>query len=143
MLFRSPLVSGLLVGSLGWEWVFYINVPFAIAGIVMTALIVRETPVEDQGRLDWGGVLLLAGSLFALVFAVVQAQVWGWSSLPTIGVFLLAAVLLGLFVLVESRVASPLIPLSLFRDIERRRSEERRVGKECRMPCRSRWSPYH
>ena len=111
----GPLVSGLLVGSLGWEWVFYINVPFAIAGIVMTALIVRETPVEDQGRLDWGGVLLLAGSLFALVFAVVQAQVWGWSSLPTIGVFLLAAVLLGLFVLVESRVASPLIPLSLFR----------------------------
>ncbi|WP_208324083.1 MFS transporter [Diaminobutyricimonas sp. TR449] len=111
----GPLVSGLLVQSLGWEWVFYINVPIAIAGVVMAALVIRETAVEKGGRIDILGIILLAGALFAVVFAVVQAQSWGWGSIATIGVFAAALVLFALFVLVEARVASPLIPLSLFK----------------------------
>ncbi|WP_460772186.1 MFS transporter [Microbacterium sp. GXF7504] len=111
----GPLVSGLLVGSLGWEWVFFINVPFAIAGVVITALVVRETEREHGGRMDVTGILLLAGALFAIVFGVVQAQVWGWASAATIGVFVAAVVLLALFIVVEGKVDSPLIPLTLFR----------------------------
>lgn len=111
----GPLVSGLLVQSVGWEWVFYINVPFAILGIVMAALVVRETAAEKGGGIDILGIILLAGALFAVVFAVVQAQVWGWGSAATIGVFVAALVLFALFILVESRVKNPLLPLSLFK----------------------------
>ncbi|MET1042685.1 MAG: MFS transporter, partial [Microbacteriaceae bacterium] len=63
----GPLVSGLLVQSLGWEWVFYINVPLAIAiaiaGIVMAVLVIRETAVEKDGVIDILGIILLAGAL--------------------------------------------------------------------------------
>ena len=111
----GPLVSGLLVESVGWEWVFYINVPFALAGILITALVVRETPVVKEAGVDILGVVLLAGALFAIVFAVVQAQAWGWGSLATVSVLVAAVVLFALFILVESRVPHPLIPLSLFR----------------------------
>ncbi|MET0885097.1 MAG: MFS transporter, partial [Mycetocola sp.] len=110
----GPLVSGLLVQSLGWEWIFYINVPIAVLGIIIAALVIRETPVEKGGGVDILGILLLAGALFAVVFAVVQAQSWGWSSVATIGVLAAAIVLFALFVVVESRVKNPLIPLSLF-----------------------------
>ncbi|MCX6503472.1 MAG: MFS transporter [Microbacterium sp.] len=111
----GPLVSGLLVGSVGWQWVFYLNVPFALAGVIMAALVIRETESEKGGRIDIAGVLLLAGALFAVVFGVVQAQEWGWGSAATIGTFVAAVVFFALFVLVESKVANPLIPLSLFK----------------------------
>jgi EmrB/QacA subfamily drug resistance transporter len=111
----GPLVSGLLVQSLGWEWIFYINVPIAALGIIMSALVIRETAVEKHGGIDILGIILLAGALFAVVFAVVQAQTWGWGSAATIGVFAAAIVLFALFVIVESRVKSPLLPLSLFK----------------------------
>jgi EmrB/QacA subfamily drug resistance transporter len=111
----GPLVSGLLVQSVGWEWVFYINVPIAILGIVMAALVIRETDIQKGAGIDVLGIVLLAGALFGVVFAVVQAQVWGWGSLATIGVFVAALVLFALFVMVESRVPNPLIPLSLFK----------------------------
>jgi EmrB/QacA subfamily drug resistance transporter len=111
----GPLVSGLLVQSAGWEWVFYINVPIAVLGIVMAALVIRETPVEKGAGIDILGIILLAGALFAVVFAVVQSQGWGWGSAATIGVFAAALVLFALFVVVESRVANPLLPLRLFK----------------------------
>jgi EmrB/QacA subfamily drug resistance transporter len=111
----GPLVSGLLVQSVGWQWVFYINVPIAVLGIVMAALVVRETAIEKDGRIDFLGIILLAGALFAVVFAVVQAQGWGWGSAATIGVFAAAFVLFALFVVVESRVENPLLPLGLFK----------------------------
>lgn len=111
----GPLVSGLLVDRFGWEWVFFINAPIAIAGVVVSVLVVRETAVDRAGRIDVSGVLLLAGGLFAVVFAVVQAQAWGWGSAATLGVLAAAAVCFALFVLVERRAAAPLIPLGLFR----------------------------
>lgn len=111
----GPLVSGILVEQLSWEWVFYINVPIALIGIVFAWLFVRETETEKDGRLDYPGIVLLALALFGIVFAVVQAQAWGWGSTTTIGVMVASVVLLAVFVLVESRVAHPLLPLSLFR----------------------------
>jgi len=111
----GPLVSGLLVDSIGWEWVFYINAPIALIGLVFGALVIRETPKVVEGRLDLAGVLLLALVLFGVVFAVVQAQVWGWGSAATIGIFAASLVLLALFIRVESRVEFPLLPLGMFR----------------------------
>lgn len=111
----GPLVSGLLVESAGWEWVFYINAPIAVLGIVAALIWIKETETSKDARLDYAGIVLLAGGLFAAVFAIVQGQVWGWGSLTTLATFAAAVVLFALFVIVESKVAEPLIPLSLFR----------------------------
>ncbi len=111
----GPLVSGLLVDSVGWEWVFYINAPIALIGLVFGALVITETPKVIEGRIDLLGVVLLALVLFGVVFAVVQAQVWGWGSAATIGLFVASLVLFALFLRVESRVEFPLLPLGMFR----------------------------
>jgi len=111
----GPLVSGILVEQLGWEWVFHINAPIALVGIVFAWVFIRETATERSGRLDYPGIVLLALALFGIVFAVVQAQAWGWGSVTTLGVLVASVVVLALFVIVESRVAEPLLPLGLFR----------------------------
>jgi MFS family permease len=111
----GPLVSGVLVQHAGWEWVFYINVPIAVIGIIFGALVIKETAKVVEGRLDLAGVVLLGLVLFGTVFGVVQAQVWGWGSVETIGTFVAAAVLFAVFIRVESRVEFPLLPLGLFR----------------------------
>ncbi|WP_208430711.1 MFS transporter [Aeromicrobium yanjiei] len=111
----GPLVSGIIVEQLGWEWVFYINAPIAIIGIVFGAWAITETPRVTEGRLDLVGVVLLGLVLFGVVFAVVQAQVWGWGSGRTIALFAAALVLFAIFLRVESRVEFPLLPLGLFR----------------------------
>lgn len=111
----GPLVSGILVEQLSWEWVFYINVPIALVGLVFAAVVIRETEVEKSGRIDLPGVVLLALALFGIVFAVVQGQTWGWGSAAILGILAASLVLFAIFVIVESRVAEPLLPLSLFR----------------------------
>ncbi|MEP9381228.1 MFS transporter [Nocardioides sp. KR10-350] len=111
----GPLVSGILVERLGWEWVFYINAPIAVIGLVFGALVLRETERQREGRFDLAGVVLLAVFLFALVFGVVQSEAWGWGSEKTLGTLVLAVVVLAAFVVVESRIESPLLPMHLFR----------------------------
>jgi len=111
----GPLVSGVIVAQWGWEWVFHINAPIAVVAVVFGALVLRETERVREGSFDVAGVVLLALVLLALVVGVVQAESWGWGSAATIGTLLAAVVLLALFVVVETRVRHPLVPLALFR----------------------------
>ncbi|MEX0427227.1 MFS transporter [Nocardioides sp. DS6] len=110
----GPLVSGVLVEKASWEWVFYINAPIALIGLIFGAIVITETERQRE-RFDLAGVVLLAAFLFALVFAVVQSESWGWGSLKTLGTLVLAVILLAGFVITESRVRNPLLPLGLFR----------------------------
>ncbi|MDN3312108.1 MFS transporter [Microbacterium oryzae] len=111
----GPIVGGALVATLGWESIFYINAPIALIGVIFSALALKESTAErQQGRFDILGVILLATGLASLIVAIVQAEVWGWSSGLTIGAFVLGIVLLGLFVLTEWRTRNPLLPLTLF-----------------------------
>ncbi|WP_265333825.1 MFS transporter [Nocardioides sp. Kera G14] len=111
----GPLVSGVLVEHLGWEWVFYINAPFALIGLIFGAFVIAETPRDTASRLDLAGVVLLALTLFSVVFAVVQSESWGWGDARTLGLLVAAVVLLGAFIKVEQTVAEPLLPLHLFK----------------------------
>ncbi len=112
----GPIVGGALVATLGWESIFFVNAPIAVIAVVFTAFAVKESTAErETGRVDVLGVVLLALGLASILIGIVQAESWGWGSLLTIGALVLGLVLLGLFVLVESRVANPLLPLSLFR----------------------------
>lgn len=112
----GPIVGGLLVEHVSWESVFYLNVPVGVIALIVGFAVVQESRDErpDQ-RFDPLGLVLLSGGLFALVFGVVKAQSWGWSSVSTLGLLAGAVVVLALFVVVELRVTEPLLPMTLFR----------------------------
>lgn len=110
------LLGGLLTQYFGWRWNFFINVPI---GIIMATLIARVIPEhereEQQSSLDLPGAILVTTSLILQVYAFSQATTWGWLSERTIGVLGTALVLLIGFVINESRVSRPLMPLSILR----------------------------
>ncbi|MFC9219674.1 MFS transporter [Streptomyces hygroscopicus] len=106
------ILGGVLTEYLDWRWTFFVNIPFAIIAAVGAIAVIRE-PVEshNSSRLDIPGVLLASTGLVALVYGFTRAESDGWSAGPTVGLFVAAAVLLIAFVIVESRVKAPLLPL--------------------------------
>jgi EmrB/QacA subfamily drug resistance transporter len=111
----GPIVGGLLVQHIGWEACFYVNVPVGVAALVMSLLVLKETPAAPASSFDIPGIATLAGSLFLLIFGLIKGPDYGWTSTRTL-VFLGAAALAGLlFVIRESRARQPLLPLRLFR----------------------------
>jgi EmrB/QacA subfamily drug resistance transporter len=113
----GPLVGGILVDVAHWSWIFYINVPIGVAGIVGAFLVIAESrdTTADQ-RLDLGGLVTSAGAMFLLVFALIEANRRGWSSTLIVSCFVGAALLLVGFVAVEMRSRAPMLDLSLFAD---------------------------
>jgi len=110
------LLGGMLTQYFGWRWNFFINVPI---GIIMSALIARIIPEHEredtQSSLDLPGALLVTSSLILQVYAFSQATTWGWLSGKTIGVLGTAIALLIAFVINETHISKPLMPLSLLR----------------------------
>ena len=111
----GPIVGGLLVQHISWEACFYVNVPVGIAALVMSLLVLKETPASPSSSFDIPGIAALSGTLFLLIFGLIKGPDYGWTSAPTLA-FLGAAALLGLlFAIRESRARQPLLPLRLFR----------------------------
>jgi EmrB/QacA subfamily drug resistance transporter len=109
------LLGGVLTDWLSWEWIFYINVPVGLVGLALTPLLLRESRDAHVKSFDVPGAVLVTGGLITLVYAITEASSYGWSSVQTIGLFVLAGVLLAGFVGWESRVSEPLMPFSIFR----------------------------
>jgi EmrB/QacA subfamily drug resistance transporter len=111
----GPLVGGVLTESVGWESIFYINIPIGIGAIYIALTRVAESKDPNAGSTDWAGLVTFSGGLFLLIFALVRGNPEGWGS-PMIVSFLIgAAALLVAFVIVEARVAYPMFDLALFR----------------------------
>jgi EmrB/QacA subfamily drug resistance transporter len=111
----GPIVGGLLVQHIGWEACFYVNVPVGAAALIMSLLVLRETPAAPASSFDIPGIAALSGALFALIWGLIKGPDYGWGSARTLA-FLGAAALLGLlFILRERRACQPLLPLKLFR----------------------------
>ena len=111
----GPALGGVLIQSLGWRWVFWINVPAGLLGAVLGWLVLPQTQgVRGEQRFDWGGALLLGPALTMLLLAVNEGRRWGWTSPPLLACALGGLVLLAAFVMREHVTASPLIDLRLF-----------------------------
>ncbi|MFF1279712.1 MFS transporter [Streptomyces sp. NPDC058299] len=114
------LLGGVLTEYANWRWTLLVNIFFAAVAITGTVMEVREPAgARNRDRLDLPGVLLASGGLAALVYAFSRAESDGWGSTTTGGLFAAAAVLLALFVVVQSRVEAPLLPLRVVLDRNR------------------------
>jgi EmrB/QacA subfamily drug resistance transporter len=110
------LLGGVITDVLSWHWIFLVNVPSGIGVFVVARRLLPAAGARSGvGRLDVAGAVLVTASLMLAVYAIVNGNQWGWTTLRPIGLLVVAAALMGLFVLVESRVRSPLVPLGLFR----------------------------
>ena len=110
------LFGGLLTKYAGWEWIFFVNVPVGALVLVVAPRVVRESraPGERHG-FDVVGAGSVTAGLALLVYAISKAPVDGWGDGLTIGLLIASAVLVAFFLVWESRVDGPLMPLSIFR----------------------------
>jgi EmrB/QacA subfamily drug resistance transporter len=109
------VVSGIIVGGLGWRWIFLINVPI---GIALAGCVLRCVPKSERahrGSADVLGAVTVTTGMLGIVYAINKSAEYGWTSPITLGVLAGGAAMLGLFVIVEQRVTAPLIPLWMFR----------------------------
>jgi EmrB/QacA subfamily drug resistance transporter len=111
----GPVVGGALVEGIGWESIFFLNVPVGIAAIAVTYAKLAESRDPNASRIDWGGLVTFSSSLFLLVFGLLRGNEEGWGSPLIVGLLGGAAALLALFLLIETRVKQPMLPLHLFK----------------------------
>jgi EmrB/QacA subfamily drug resistance transporter len=111
----GPLVGGALTDSLGWESIFYLNVPIGAAALAITYLKLRESRDPHATRIDWAGTTTFSTALFLLVLALVRGNDEGWGSTLIVSLLAGAAALLISFLAIERRVSEPMLPLGLFR----------------------------
>lgn len=113
----GPLVGGFITDNLDWRWAFYVNLPVGFVALALLAVTLKLPKYRTEHRIDWIGAFLLSVGITALVLITT----WGgndydWNSPQIIGLAVGAVVSLALFIVVERRVAEPIMPLNVFRD---------------------------
>ena len=111
----GPLVGGALTDTLGWESVFYLNVPIGIAAIAVTLAKVEESRDPNATRIDWAGLVTFSASLFMLVLALLRGNEKGWDSTFIVSLLIGSAALMAAFIVIQRKVSEPMLPLGFFR----------------------------
>ena len=112
----GPIIGGYLIGSWGWRWIFYINLPIGSLVLAFGWLVLREHREPTAGRFDVAGFFLSAGALTLVLFALSEGSRAGWSSASVVVTGLVGLVLAVATVIVETRVEAPMLALRLFKD---------------------------
>ena len=111
----GPLVGGGLTSGFGWRSIFIINIPIGIAALAITRKYVRESRDPNARRIDWAGQTVLTAGLFLLVLGLLRGNDAGWGSTEIVAELSGAAILIGVFGLIERRVKDPMLPLGFFK----------------------------
>jgi EmrB/QacA subfamily drug resistance transporter len=111
----GPVLGGWLIEHLSWHWVFFINLPLAALVIAITLRHVPESSSPNARQIDWLGAATVTFGLAALVYGFLESAAVGWNHLHVYGTLISGVLLIALFVLVESRVRTPMVPLDLFK----------------------------
>jgi EmrB/QacA subfamily drug resistance transporter len=110
------LLGGVFTQYVGWEWIFFVNIPIGLGALLLVPRYVRESRADGLTKhFDTAGAVTVTGSLMLLVYGLTQSTNAGWASLQTIGVLAGSAVLMAAFLAIELRSRSPLVPLGFFR----------------------------
>jgi EmrB/QacA subfamily drug resistance transporter len=111
------LLGGVLTDALSWNWIFLVNIPVGIAVFALCVILLPAggKSARENRNLDIGGAVTVTAALMLAVYAIVNGNETGWTSGETLGLLAGAAVLLAIFLAIEARVSSPLMPLGLFR----------------------------
>jgi EmrB/QacA subfamily drug resistance transporter len=110
------LAGGVLTEYVGWEWIFFVNVPIGLAALAFVPRYVSESRADGMTRhFDTAGAVTVTGSLMLLVYGLTQTTNNGWTSIQTIGALAGSQVLMAAFLWIENRSRSPLVPLGFFR----------------------------
>jgi EmrB/QacA subfamily drug resistance transporter len=110
------LLGGILTDTIGWEWIFFLNVPVAAAVIAVAPVLLRESRADaGHRRFDLAGAVSVTGAVALLVYALVEAESAGWASGQTLGLIGASAALFAVFAAVETRSRAPIMPFSIFR----------------------------
>lgn len=112
----GPTLGGIIIESLSWHWIFFVNIPVGIVGILMVLRFVPAIKPVGKQRFDFQGALTLLISLLALLIALTVGQNLGFTDYRTLALFTVSAIFLGVFIAIEKRVVQPMIDLTLFRN---------------------------
>src|SRR5207244_4346393 len=119
----GPIVGGLLTEKVNWSWIFFINIPVGVLGVVAARVFIDETKdTSKEQRLDLPGLITSGAGLFALTYALIETNDHAWTSTRVLTLFGIAVVALAAFVLLELRQRLPMLDMSLFRDPTDRKS---------------------
>src|SRR5918992_3070901 len=111
------LAGGILTDVLNWHWIFLVNLPVGVLVYVLSLrLLPKERGPAVTGRVDVAGAITVTTSLVLAVYAIINGNEKGWTSGQTLGMLAAAAALLAVFLVIEARISSPLMPLGLFRN---------------------------
>jgi EmrB/QacA subfamily drug resistance transporter len=111
----GPLVGGVITQNLGWEWIFFVNVPIGITAMVLTERKIVNVFVKDPEPVDVPGLVTFSLALFLLIFGLIRGNPEGWGSPIILTCLIGAVILLAAFVAIEQRSAHPMLDLTLFR----------------------------
>lgn len=113
----GPVVGGLITDLLSWRWIFYVNLPFGAASMLILHLVLKEEAPKKAHKLDLGGTIALIVSVGLLLVALLEgSQLWGWTDARTVALLAGSAAGLALFFVQERRTPEPMLPLDLFRN---------------------------
>ncbi|PEJ50683.1 MFS transporter [Bacillus wiedmannii] len=113
----GPVIGGIITQNFGWRWVFFVNVPICILGIILCCIMLQIKNEERIiSKIDWVGLLLSSTAIFSFTLILVKGNTWGWQSNIALSCYAISTISLILFVLVEGKIHNPMVNLNLFKD---------------------------
>ena len=113
----GPVIGGIITQNFGWRWVFFVNVPICILGVILCCIMLQIKNEERIiSKIDWVGLLLCSAAIFSFTLILVKGNAWGWQSNMALSCYAISTISLILFVLVERKIHNPMVNLNLFKD---------------------------